>query len=181
MDPSLETTIALLARTPAAVDALLRRLPEALTHSSEGDGTWTATDVVGHLVHGERTDWLPRLRIVLEHGAAQTFPPFDRLGHRRDVAATPLDGLLDTFAQLRAENLRLLAALDLRPEHLRLQGRHPAFGLVTLSELLATWAAHDLTHLHQISRILAHQYRGAVGPWARYLGVLHCDGHSAPA
>jgi DinB family protein len=177
----LPDTIALLSRTPAALDALLRDLPDTWTRQSEGEHTWSAYDIVGHLIQGERTDWIPRVKTLLQFGETRTFEPFDRGGHARETAGKSLGQLLDDFARLRAENLDALGALDLRPEDLEKRGRHPAFGAVTLSQLLATWAAHDLTHLHQLSRVMAHQYRGAVGPWSQYLGVLHCGGHSATA
>jgi hypothetical protein len=164
----LERTISSLARTPAVLDALLRDLPEAWRN--EGPNTWSAFDVVGHLVHGERTDWMQRARIVLQFGQTRPFEPFDRMGFVRDSQGKSLAQLLDEFARLRSENLDELRALNLQPEDLDRRGRHPALGVVTLSQLLATWAAHDLTHLHQISRILAHQYRDAVGPWSRILG-----------
>jgi DinB superfamily len=136
-------------------------------------------DVVGHLIHGERTNWMPRARILLQFGETQAFGPFDRWGHVRESQGKSLAQLLDEFAELRSENLNELRALNLRTEDLARRGRHPAFGAVTLAELLATWAAHDLTHLHQISRIMAHQYREAVGPYSAYLGVLQCAGHSS--
>ena len=136
--------------------------------------------VVGHLIHGERTDWMPRARMVLQSGETQTFESFDRWGHVRESEGKSLGQLLDEFARLRAENLGELRAFNLRPEDLERRGRHPDLGAVILSELLATWAAHDLTHLHQISRVMTHQYREAVGPWSAYLGVLQCAGHSSP-
>jgi len=176
---NLPDTIALLARAPATLNALLRDLPETWTLRNEGEKTWSAFDVVAHLIQGERTDWMPRARIILESGEAQTFEPFDMLGHQREGQGKSLDQLLDEFARLRSENLTALRALNLRPEDLTRRGRHPAFGSVTMSEHLSTWAVHDLTHLHQISRILAHQYRAAVGPWSEYLGVLQCAGHSS--
>lgn len=179
MAHDLQQTVALLRRTPAALDALLRDLPDTWTHANEGDTTWSAFDVVGHLIHGERTDWMPRVTRVLEAGETQAFDPFDRWGQEREIQGKSLDQLLDEFAHLRAESLRALGALHLQPADLERRGTHPALGVVTLSELLATWAAHDLTHLHQISRVMAHQYRTAVGPWSAYLGVLHCNGHSS--
>ena len=179
MPHNLDHTIALLSRTPAALDALLRGLPEALTLSNEGEKTWTAFDVVAHLIHAERTDWIPRAKTILQFGDTQPFAPFDRLGHLRESQGKSLGELLDEFARVRAENVAELRKLNLQPKDLARPGRHPALGVVTLSELLATWAAHDLTHLHQISRILAHQYRDAVGPFSEYLGVLQCAGHSS--
>ena len=180
MEQNLPNTVALLARTPAVLDALLRDLPEAWTMRNEGAGTWSAFDVVGHLNHGERTDWLPRARVILEFGATRDFDPFDRWGQERESAGKSLGQLLDEFARLRAEGLAELRAMNLQPEDLERRGRHPALGVVTLSQLLATWAAHDLTHLHQISRVMAYQYDAAVGPWHAYLGVMKCGGHSAP-
>ena len=179
MEHNLDHTIALLTRTPGSLNALLRDLLDTWTLRNEGEDTWSAFDVVGHLIHGERTDWLPRARMVLQFGEAQAFAPFDRWGQVRECQGKSLDQLLDEFARLRAENLGELRALNLRHGDLELRGRHPTLGVVTLSELLATWAAHDLTHLHQISRVMAHQYREAVGPWSAYLGVLRCAGHSS--
>lgn len=179
MEDNLDHTLALLARTPAALNVLLRDLPEMWTHRNEGEGTWSAFDIVGHLIHGERTDWMPRTKRLLQSGETQPFDPFDRLGHVRESEGKSLTELLDEFARLRSENLDELRALNLRQEDLKRRGRHPALGVVTLSELLATWAAHDLTHLHQLSRVMAHQYRQAVGPWSKYLGVLQCAGHSS--
>lgn len=180
MEHNLQHTISLLTRTPAALNVLLRDLPETWTFRNEGKNTWSAFDVVGHLIHGERTDWMLRARVVLQFGESRTFEPFDRRGQVRESQDKSLGQLLDEFARLRSENLAELRALNLRQEHLELRGRHPALGVVTLSQLLATWAAHDLTHLHQISRVMAHQYREAVGPWNQYLGVLQCAGHSSP-
>jgi hypothetical protein len=179
MEHKLQDTISLLTRTPTALEALLRDLPETWTLRNEGENTWSPFDVVGHLIHGERTDWMPRVKVVLQFGETRTFEPFDMSGHLQVMQGKSLGQLLDEFARLRSENLRELSALNLRQEDLERRGRHPAFGLVTLSELLATWAVHDLTHLHQISRIMAHQYRDAVGPWSEYLGVLQCAGHSS--
>ena len=180
MQHNLPDTIALLTRTPAALNVLLRDLPETWTSQNEGEDTWTAFDIVGHLIHGERTDWMPRAKMILKLGESQAFEPFDRWGQVRETQRKSLPQLLDEFARLRSLNLHELRALNLRQEDLDRRGRHPALGVVTLSELLSTWAVHDLTHLHQISRVMAHQYRGAVGPWSKYLGVLQCAGHSAP-
>jgi hypothetical protein len=122
---------------------------------------------------------MPRVKILLQFGETQTFASFDRWGHAREIQGKSLAQLLDEFARLRSENLAELRALNLRQEDLERRGRHPSLGVVILSQLLATWAAHDLTHLHQISRVMAHQYREAVGPWSEYLGVLQCAGHSS--
>jgi hypothetical protein len=177
---NLQQTISLLAYTPGALNALLRELPETWTLRNEGESTMSAFDVVGHLIHGERTNWMPRTRMTLRFGESRTFEPFDRWGHVRESQGESLGQLLDEFARLRSENLGELRALNLRQDDLNRRGQHPALGGVTLSELLATWAIHDLTHLHQISRVMAHQYRDTVGPFSRYLGVLQCAGHSSP-
>ncbi len=177
---SLAEATAVLARTPGSLNALLRGLPESWVYCNEGNDTWSAFDIVGHLIVGERTDWMPRARIILENGEARPFDPFDRFAHEKESQGKSIEQLLDEFALLRGQNLTALEALNLQPEDLTRRGRHPVLGVVTLSELLATWAVHDLTHLHQLSRVMACQYRDAVGPWSAYLGVLKCGGHSAP-
>ncbi|MGA7342724.1 MAG: DinB family protein [Terracidiphilus sp.] len=181
MPHELKNTVALLARTPSVLDALLRDLPEIWVFENEGASTWSPFEVVGHLVDADRVNWMPRARQLLEAGETRAFEPFDRGGHTRESQGRGLGQLLDAFARLRSENLAELGALHLEPRDLERRGLHPALGAVTLSELLAAWAAHDLTHLHQISRIMASQYREAVGPWSRFLGVLQCSGPGAPA
>jgi len=176
---SLADTMALLSRTPAAVNGLLRGLPEVWARRNEGNTTWSAFDVVGHLICAERTDWMPRVRLILETGEARPFEPFDRFSQIKENEGKSLEEILDEFDRIRTENLVSLRSLNLQKGDLVRQGKHPAFGTVTLAQLLATWAVHDLTHLHQISRVMAHQYRDAVGPWSEYLGVLQCNGHSA--
>lgn len=178
MEHNLQQTISLLSRTPATLNALLRDLPEVWTSSNEGENTWSPYNVVGHLIHGEHTDWMPRARMILQYGESRAFEPFDRRAQERESQGKSLGDLLDEFARVRSQNLAELGALNLQPADLERRGRHPALGVVTLSQLLATWAAHDLTHLHQISRTMAHQYREAVGPWSKFLGVLQCAGHS---
>jgi hypothetical protein len=177
---NLVEAVAVLTRTPATLNALLRGLPRIWVRGTEGIDTWSAFDIMGHLVYAERSDWMPRVRIVLEKGEARLFDPFDRFAQLKESQDKSLEQLLDDFAHLRRENLAALHALNLQQEDLARRGKHPALGVVTLSELLATWAVHDLTHLHQLSRVMAHQYRGVVGPWSAYLGVLQCAGHSAP-
>jgi uncharacterized damage-inducible protein DinB len=179
MQHNPQHTISLLTRTPAALNVLLRDLPDGWTLCDEGEKTMSVYDVVGHLIHAEHINWIPRIRTLLQFGETQAFGPFDRWGHVQESQGKSLAQLLDEFARVRSESLAELRALNLRPEDLARRGRHPAFGPVTLSELLATWAAHDLTHLHQISRIMAHQYRQVVGPYSAYLGVLQCAGHSS--
>lgn len=176
---SLVEAIALLTRTPATLNALLRGLPEIWTHSNEGKDTWSAFEIVGHLIVADRTDWMPRVMTILEHGESRPFDPFDRFAQKRESEGKTLEQLLDEFGRLRSENLAALQTLNLQSADLARRGTHPALGPVTLSELLATWTVHDLTHLHQLSRVMAYQYREAVGPWSAFLGVLKCGGHSA--
>jgi hypothetical protein len=181
MSQDLQQTIALLTRTPAALDVLLRGLPDGWTDSNEGDGTWTVHDVIEHLIHCERSDWMSRAKMIREFGETRIFDPLNRSAHLEASQPRTLTESLDEFARLRVANLAELVSMNLGPDDLALRGRHPAFGAVTLSQLLATWPIHDLTHLHQISRIMAYQYSDAVGPWSAYLGVLQCNGHSAKA
>jgi hypothetical protein len=173
---NLAEAIAVLSRTPAALDALLRGLPDIWVRGNEGKDTWSAFDIVGHLIVGERTDWMPRARIILENGEARPFDPFDRFAQAKQSQGKSLQQLLDEFARLRSENLASLQSLNLQPEDWTRRGRHPELGVVTL----ATWAVHDLTHMHQLSRVMAQGYRDAVGPWSAHLSVLKCAGHSAP-
>jgi hypothetical protein len=175
---TLEHTIALLERTPGTLAALLDGLPDAWTRTNEGPETFSPYDVVGHLIHGEKTDWMVRARIILEHGEARAFDRYDRFAQLRDSAGKPLPALLAEFAARRRDNLMALRGLKLGPAELARRGTHPALGVVTLRQLLATWAAHDLTHLHQIARVMAHQLREEVGPWTAFLGVMRCQGHS---
>jgi hypothetical protein len=174
-----QQTIAVLERTPAALASLLRGLPDDWTRANEGSGTWSVYEIIGHLIFGELTDWLPRTRVILAGDESRTFEPFDRVGYKNESAGKSLDWLLDEFVRLRRENLATLRKLNLQAQDFNRRARHPALGSVTLSQLLATWAVHDLTHLHQISRVMAQQYREAVGPWTTFLGVLQCHGHSA--
>jgi hypothetical protein len=178
MKHELENTMALLERTPAALDALLRGLPEVWTETNEGGDTWSVSTVLAHLIHCENEDWMPRARHIFHAGESLPFSPLDREGYVRYQAGKTMPQLLDEFARARVKGLEELRGMMLTVEDLERRGKHPALGSVTLSELLATWAGHDLTHLHQISRIMAHQVREAVGPWVRFLGVMQCAGHS---
>jgi len=172
MELDIEAALPLLTRTPRVLDTWLRGLPETWLRATEGPGTWSPHDVVGHLVHGERTDWMVRVRHILDHGDSRAFEPFDR--HAQQAAGDEtLEQRLDALAALREGNLAELTRLGLGPADLERPGRHPALGAVTLGQLLATWVAHDQTHIAQISRVLAKQYATAVGPWAAYLSVLH--------
>jgi len=179
MQFDLQQTIALLTHTPSALNALLRDLPESWIRGNEGGKSWSPFDIVGHLIHGERTDWMARTRIILQYGESRPFDPFDRMAQERESQGRSIGELLNEFARLRAENIDALLALNLHAADFDRCGLHPALGVVTLSQLLSTWAVHDLTHLHQLSRVMAHQYRDVVGPWSAYLGVLHCEGHGA--
>ena len=181
MQDRLENTLVLLGRTPWALRALLHELPEMWVMRNEGGETWTVIDVVGHLIDADRVNWMPRARKMMESRQVRRFDTFDRGGHKRETEGKQLGELLDIFTSLRMQNLEELRALRLSENDLDRRGEHPALGVVTLRQLLAAWAAHDLTHLHQISRIMAHQVREAVGPWSKFLGVLHCEGHSEPA
>jgi DinB superfamily len=169
---ALDEAVAVLTRTPAALKAMLGGLPEGWIQAHEGGETWSPFDVVGHLIHGEQTDWLPRARIILEHGESRAFEPFDRLAQFEASTGRTLESLLDEFASLRQQNLDLLQALNLTETDLDRRGRHPALGVVTLRQLLATWMAHDLDHVVQVARVLARQYSDEVGPWRAYLRVI---------
>jgi DinB superfamily len=181
MDFNLQDSIVLLSRTPSTLNSLLRDLPNTWTNAHEGENTWTPIDVVAHLLYTDRTNWMPRAKTILEFGESKPFDPFRRFGHVDGQEGKSLPQLLDQFAQLRAETLNEIHTWNLNAEDLAKRGQHPALGTATLSQLIAAWTVHDLTHLHQIARILAHQYREAVGPWNKFLGVLQCNGHSVPA
>jgi hypothetical protein len=168
----MEEAVAILARTPSTLDALLRGLPAAWIVAHEGGETWSAFDVIGHLIHGEQTDWVPRAKIILEYGDARPFDSFDRLAQRAASAGRTLPNLLDDFARLREINLHELASLHLSDADLDRRGQHPELGLVTLRQLLATWVAHDFDHIMQISRVLGRQYSAEVGPWRAYLRII---------
>jgi len=172
MDFDLKNGIAILERTPHALRALLDGLGPDWTDADEGPETWSPYVILGHLIHGERTDWIPRARIILDQGARRRFEPYDRFAQFRESQGKSLAELLDELARLRAGNLATLAGWELTEAHLALEGEHPDFGPVTLRQLLATWVAHDLGHLAQTARVMAKQYREAVGPWRAYLPVL---------
>ncbi|MFQ5570519.1 MAG: DinB family protein [Rhodothermales bacterium] len=172
MDFNLEHGIAVLKRTPATLNALLRALPDAWIYGNEGEDTWSPFDIVGHLIHGEKTDWIPRAQIILTHGDARPFDPFDRFAQFDQSKEKRLHELLDEFDGLRAQNLNTLRGWDLQPADFALTGRHPDLGIVTLGQLLACWVVHDLSHIRQAARVMARQYTGQVGPWNAYLPVL---------
>lgn len=172
MSFALPDTLELLARTPAALDALLRGTSPAWHARRDAPDTWSAFDVIGHLIHGEEADWVPRARLILEHGDARPFEPFDRFAQFEKSAGQSLEQLLDRFAELRRESLDVVRGWRLTEAQLALPGRHPALGAVTLGQLLATWAVHDLDHLAQIGRVMGRRYTEEVGPWREYLPVL---------
>jgi uncharacterized damage-inducible protein DinB len=162
----------LLRHAPDTLRALVTSLPADWLHADEGEGTWSPHAVVGHLVHGEETDWMARARIILEEGETRAFDPFDREAMFRKYADRPIGELLDRFAALRRANLEALAALALTDADLARTGTHPSFGRVTLEQLLSTWVVHDLGHFAQIARVAAKRYGDAVGPWKEYLPIL---------
>ncbi|MEO6391030.1 MAG: DinB family protein [Pyrinomonadaceae bacterium] len=169
MQFDLKQAVAILAQTPQTLRPMLGELPEAWTHGGSADN-WSPYDVVGHLIHGELTDWIPRARIILAQGEDPTFTPFDRLAQFEDSGS--LAERLDTFARLRSENLQALDSMNLTPEKLALKGMHPELGEVDLAQLLSTWVVHDLNHLRQIVKFMADKYSGNVGPWKQYLLIL---------
>ncbi len=164
--------VAVLERTPRALEAMLGGLPEAWLLANEGPDTFSPRDVIGHLIHGEETDWVPRMKIILEHGEAVPFTPFDRFAFRTDSVGKSTPALLARFTELRQANLREVGKVALDAAALARTGTHPALGRVTLGQLLATWVVHDLGHLKQVARAMARQYREAVGPWREYLTIL---------
>ncbi len=168
----LTESIAILDRTPAVVRSLLTGLPPAWTSGNEGPDTWSPFDIVGHLIDGDELDWIPRMRIILSQAPGRRFVPYDRLGYRRVNAGRQLEEQLDRFAALRAESLGTLRSSELSPARLAMTAEHPELGTVTLAQLIATWTVHDLGHIAQITRVMAKQYREAVGPWRAYLPVL---------
>jgi hypothetical protein len=173
VDFDLHHGIAVLEHTPGALRALLAGLPDVWLRQNEGPETWSPREVVGHLIEGERSDWIPRARIVLAQGPSTAFTPFDRVAHQRWMRSDDsIEDLVETFGRLRAENLTTLRGWQLTPAQLELTGVHHEFGVVTLKQHLATWVAHDLGHVVQIARTMARQYRDAVGPWRKYLSAL---------
>jgi hypothetical protein len=172
MSFSLADAVPLLARTPAVLNAWLRDLPEGWQTANEGGETWSPYDVLGHLIHGEKTDWVPRARLILDHADDVPFERFDRFAQFRESAGKTLPQLLDTFASLRQANLQTLQGLAIGASQLDRPGRHPELGGVTLRQLLATWVAHDLDHVVQVARVMASQYADEVGPWRAYLRVV---------
>lgn len=169
--PDLNDIVAILERTPASLTALLAGLPDVWITATEGDNTWSPYDVIGHLIHGERTDWIPRVKHILA-GETRPFPAFDRTAQFAESKDASLSELLAEFASAREESIATLRSLNLTSEDFRRTGQHPDFGTVTLGQLLATWTVHDLDHVGQIARTMAKVYTNAVGPWQAYLSIL---------
>lgn len=172
MELRLDHATEILRRTPATLNSLLRQLPDEWILVNEGPDSWSPFDVMGHLIHGEETDWIPRAKIILEYGKDRAFEPFDRFAMLEKSGGKSMADLLDRFEQLRGGNLQALEGMNLTPEMLGKRGRHPELGVVTLSQLLSTWVVHDLGHIGQIVRVMAKQYGEAVGAWRAYLPIL---------
>ena len=171
----ITSVITILTRTPSTIRELVANLEDTWLHANEGPDTWSPHEVVAHLIYGEQTDWIPRMRIILDDESDKKFIPFDRAGHFPIAAGRSIDSLLHQFEQLRLENILILVAADLTEEDLRKEGIHPAFGPVTLGQLLAAWVVHDMTHISQIARIIARQYEVEVGPWKAYMRILNTE------
>lgn len=172
MEFQLDQAKEILRRTPATLNSLLHQLPNEWALSNEGLDSWSPFDVIGHLIHGEESDWIPRAKLILEHGEERPFAPFDRFAMFERSRGQSLSDLLTTFERLRTESLKELDKMNLTPEMLQKRGRHPELGEVTLSQLLSTWVVHDLGHVGQIVRVMAKQYDEAVGAWRAYLSIL---------
>jgi hypothetical protein len=172
MNFKLEEAIELLERTPNSLESLLAGLPAGWIECNEGEDTWNAAEVIGHLIESENTNWIPRLKMIIQEGEGKTFPPFDRFSHLTGCEEKSVEKELEEFKRLRTENISKLRKLIDSEEHLEFTGSHPAFGSVKARELVSTWVVHDLTHIAQIVRVMAERYRKDVGPWQEYLGIL---------
>jgi hypothetical protein len=173
MEFQLNQALEILQRTPASLDALLRGLSEDWIQNNEGGESWSPHAILGHLIHGEETDWIPRAKIILANGESRAFEPFDRFAMLKKYRGSSLNELLDLFTTWRRKNLETLARMNLTPDKLEQRGTHPELGTVTLRQLLATWVVHDLSHLAQISRVMCKQYKSVIGPWQAYFPILH--------
>lgn len=172
MEFNLNKSHEILSRTPFVIETLLDGLHEDWTKNNEGPETWSPYDIIGHLIHGEKTDWMIRTELILSNESDKTFSPFDRFAQFENSKGKTLKQLLDEFKELRKKNIALLLEKKITPDDLNKKGMHPALGEVTLSQLLSTWVAHDLGHIAQITRVMAKQYKIAVGPWKEYLPIL---------
>jgi DinB superfamily len=169
----LNKSIEILERTPGIVTALLQDLSSEWLFNNEGADTWSPYDIIGHYIEGEKTDWIPRMRIILSNDEDKRFVPFNRFAQLNNDKNTPINTLLHEFTEWRKNNILELKEANLNEEKLNKKGIHPEFGEVTLRQLLATWVAHDLNHIHQISRVMAKQYKEEIGPWTRYISVVN--------
>ena len=172
MDFHLNRSIQILERTPQILTTMLAELDDAWVYNNEGGETWSPFDVIGHLIHGEKTDWIVRTEIILSDAPNKNFAAFNRFAQFEQSNGKTLSALLEEFDALRKQNITVLKTKDIQPEDLKKTGIHPAFGAVTLEQLLSTWVVHDLGHIAQISRVMAKQYKAQVGPWAQYLPIL---------
>jgi hypothetical protein len=170
---NLKEAIEILERTPTVLISLLSGLSERWIYNNEGDESWNPFDIIGHLIHGEKKDWILRAKIILEKGEEKPFEPFDRFAQFKDSEGKTLNGLLEEFAKLRNENIDVLKKLNLDENDFNKKGIHPEFGKVTLRQLLSTWVVHDLSHIKQISKVMAKQYKSEIGPWGTYLPVIN--------
>ena len=173
MEFNIQSALQVLERTPVIIETILRNLDNGWTMNNEGAESWSAYDIVGHYIHGEKTDWIPRVQIILDDKADKHFVPFDRFAQFTNSKGKSLEELLDEFKALRIKNLAILKQVEFSEGLLNRTGIHPKFGTVTLKQLLATWVVHDLTHIYQVSRVMAKQYEMEVGPWKEFLGVLN--------
>lgn len=173
MKYSIDKALEILGRTPKILETYLENLSDEWVFCNEGDATWSAFDIVGHLIHGEKTDWIPRLRIILNSSENKTFEPYDRFAQFEESKGKTLQELLKEFSDLRHQNMTYLESLQLNETQLKLKGTHPELGEVTLKNLLATWVVHDFGHIAQVSRVMAKQYKDEVGPWTAYLSILN--------
>ena len=172
MNFELSKSIEILESTPLLLKSYLEGLSEEWIKNNEGENTWSPYDIVGHLIYGEKTDWIPRIRIILKNGKDKLFEPFDRFAQLHNDQTRPITDLIYEFQQLRSENLKELKRFEITSSDLMLKGIHPEFGEVTLQQLISTWTVHDLGHIAQISRVMSKQYKMEVGPWIDYLGIL---------
>jgi uncharacterized damage-inducible protein DinB len=169
---NFEKSLEILSRTPAVMKSLLENLDEEWTKNNEGGDSWSPFDVIGHLIHGEKTDWIARTMTILNNNTNKKFEPYDRFAQFQESKGKSLHELLDEFTKLRAENIKILKSLDIDEEKLKMEAIHPKFGAVTLKQLLSTWVIHDLTHIAQISRVMAKQYKEEMGPWVEYFRIM---------
>jgi len=169
---NISQSLQILERTPAVVETMLSGLDDEWIMNNEGPGTWSCYDIVGHYIHGEKTDWMPRMQVILHDSGDKKFTPFDRFAQYQDSKGKSLPQLIAVFKTLREENIRILRSLTFSEALLNKTGIHPHFGVVTLRQLLSTWVVHDLNHIYQMNRVLSKQYKEEVGPWVEFLGVL---------